>query len=70
MPMALLVFNVLRGMGQATWNDPAVPLRASEHRRRLATVTKYLVPCGAVKWVHHGRTLAWRYSPKNSWGIR
>jgi len=63
MPMALLVFNVLPLMGQATLNDPAVPLRTPEHRR-LATVTKHLAQ-RAVKPVHHGRPLAWRYSPKN-----
>ncbi len=67
MQMALLVFNVLRVMGQATLNDPTVPLRTPQHRRRLATVTKHLVQC-AVKLVRHGRTLAWRYSLNNPWG--
>jgi len=67
MPMARLVFNVLRVMGQATLNDPTVPLRAPQHRRRLATVTKHLVQC-AVKLVRHGRTIAWRYSLNNRWG--
>ena len=67
MQMALLVFNVLRVMGQATLNDPTVPLRTPQHRRRLATVTKHLVQC-AVKRVRHGRTLSWRYSLNNPWG--
>ncbi len=66
MQIALLVFNVLRVMGQATWNGPAVPLRPPEHRRRLATVNRHLVQC-AVKRVRHGRTLAWRYGLQNPW---
>ena len=36
--VALLVFNLLRVMGQATLDDPLVPLRKRAQRRRLKTV--------------------------------
>ncbi len=65
--MALLVFNVLRVIGQATLADASVPLRTKVQRRRLRTIIQNLVLC-AAKLVRHGRTVRVRYARTNPWG--
>ena len=65
--MALLVFNFLRVMGQATLDDPLVPLRKRAQRRRLKTVIQNLIIC-AAKLVRHARGRWARYAPRNPWG--
>ena len=59
--MAMLVFNILRIMGQATLHDAAVPLRAVRQRRRLRTVIQNLITC-AAKFVSHARQHWGRYA--------
>ena len=66
--MAMLVFNILRIMGQATLHDAAVPLRAVRQRRRLRTVIQNLITC-AAKFVSHARQHWVRYAPHNPWGV-
>ena len=65
--VALLVFNLLRAMGQATLDDPLVPLRKRAQRRRLKTVIQNLIIC-AAKLVRHARGRWVRYAPRNPWG--
>lgn len=67
MQMALLMFNILRVIGQATLGDPAVPLRKSASRRRLRTVIQNLILCAAYL-VHHARRYRVRYARTNPWG--
>lgn len=66
--LALLTFNILRVMGQATLGDAAVPLRKSAQRRRIRTVIQNLITC-AAKLVRHARSLRVRYAPTNPWGV-
>jgi hypothetical protein len=66
--IAMLVFNILRILGQATPHDAAVPLRAVRQRRRLRTVIQTLIIC-AAKFVSHARQHWVRYAPHNPWGI-
>lgn len=66
--MAVLAFNILRIMGQATIGDPAVPLRKQAQRRRIRTVIQNLIIC-AAKLVRHARRLRVRYARSNPWGI-
>ena len=65
---AMLAFNILRIMGQATLDDAAVPLRKCEQRRRIRTVIQNLITC-AVKLVRHARGRWARYAPHNPWGV-
>ena len=66
--LAMLVFNILRIIGQATLNDPSVPLRKVRQRRRLRTVIQNLITC-AAKLVSHARPQRLRYAPHNPWGV-
>lgn len=66
--MALLAFNILRIMGQATLGDPAVPLRKGAQRRRIRTVIQNLITC-AAKLIRHARGCWARYAPYNPWGV-
>ena len=66
--VAMLVFNILRIMGQATLHDAAVPFRAVRQRRRLRTVIQNLITC-AANFVSHARQHRVRYAPHNSWGV-
>ncbi|MHB8348687.1 MAG: IS1380 family transposase [Acidiferrobacterales bacterium] len=66
--VALLTFNILRIMGQATLGDPAVPLRKSAQRRRIRTVIQNLIIC-AARLVRHARGRWVRYAPHNPWGV-
>ena len=66
--MAVLTFDILRIMGQATIGDPAVPLRKEAPRRRIRTVIQNLIIC-AAKLVRHARRLRVRYARANPWGI-
>ncbi len=65
--IALLVFNLLRIMGQATLGNPRVPLRQSVVRRRLRTVIQNLVLC-AAQLIRHARQVWARYARHNPWG--
>lgn len=65
--IALLVFNLLRIMGQATLDHPQVPLRRPVVRRRLRTVIQNLVLC-AAQLIRHARRVWARYARHNPWG--
>ena len=68
MAMGLLMFNVLRVIGQATLAfSEEVPLRQPAVRRRLRTVVRHVIGC-AAKCVRHGRTVTLRYAHTNPWG--
>ncbi len=60
MDIALVAFNVLRIIGQATLAFPTVPLRQPEVRQRIRTVVHHGIGC-AAKCVRHGRTVTVRY---------
>jgi hypothetical protein len=67
MDLALLAFNVLRVIGQATLAFLTVPLRQPAVRRRIRTVVQHVIGC-AAKCVRHGRTVTVRYAQTNPWG--
>ncbi len=64
---ALLAYNMLRLLGQAMLNNPAVPLRKARQRRRIRTVIKDLIYL-AARLVYHGRQMRLRYGRGNRWG--
>ncbi|PSR26545.1 MAG: hypothetical protein C7B43_13800 [Sulfobacillus benefaciens] len=64
--IALLTFNLLRIMGQATLGNPHVPLRQPVVRRRLRTVIQNLVFC-AARLIRHARREWACYARHNPW---
>lgn len=64
---ALLAYNILRVMGQATIGDPTIPLRKARQRRRIRTVIQNLVYL-AARLVVHARQVRLRYGRGNTWG--
>lgn len=67
MQLAMLAFNVLRVIGQATLTMGKLPLRQPQLRRRLRTVVRHIIGC-AAKCVRHGRTTSVCYAETNVWG--
>ncbi len=65
--LVCLMFTVLRIIGQATLDDPAVPLRRKATRRRLRTVIHNLITC-AAQLIRHARRVRLRYMRRNPWG--
>ena len=66
--IAVVAYNMLRIIGQATISDPTVPLRKRVQRRRLRTVIDNLITC-AAKLTRHARRLLVRYNRRNPWGV-
>ncbi len=65
--IALLTFNLLRIMGQATLGNPHVPLRQPVVRRRLRTVIQNLVFC-AARLIRHACRVWAHYARHSPWG--
>lgn len=65
---ALLAYNILRVMGQATIGDPTIPLRKVRQRRRIRTVIQNLVYL-AARLVVHARQVWLRFGWGNAWGL-
>ena len=54
--LAVLAFNILRAIGQATLIDPDSPVRHPAKRRRLRTVMQEIIGL-AARVIHHARRL-------------
>lgn len=55
--LAVLAFNILRAIGQATLIDPDSPVRHPAKRRRLRTVMQEIIGL-AARVIHHARRLS------------